>query len=254
MERKLYDELNNSLDKTQQLMAAARLKRRSTCWRWKKWRGEKSVGFISRAQDADPIFTRGARRRGDGSADLFEGVPGRRRPGLRYDAFERYTKLAGQSAGSSASRAKVDRRISRSIEAPRSQRRISCAPFARLYDGMPWSDVTAALHDAKIEKPQVPAYADFVDRTVTGQEDLLIAFQELFTAPTARHVFSFALAAFIEHYRVPGRLRVRPVLFRFERTRLDRRIGRARDGLDEQVFVRGFLHKLTPTVRGMAQG
>jgi hypothetical protein len=33
---------------------------------------------------------------------------------------------------------------------------------------------------------------------VTGQEDLLIAFQELFKAPTARHVFSFALAAFID--------------------------------------------------------
>ena len=41
-------------------------------------------------------------------------------------------------------------------------------------------------------------YANFIDHSVTGQEDLLLSFQELFTAPTARHVFSFALAAFID--------------------------------------------------------
>src|SRR5205085_9411453 len=70
--------------------------------------------------------------------------------------------------------------------------------FRQVYHAIPWTDVTEALHTAKIERPPVPNYSGFVDRTVNGQEDLILAFQELFTAPTARHVFSFALAAFID--------------------------------------------------------
>ena len=69
--------------------------------------------------------------------------------------------------------------------------------FRQVYDTIPWNDLTQALPNEKIDRPPVPNYADFVDRTVTGQEDLMLAFQELFIAPTSRHVFSFALAAFI---------------------------------------------------------
>ena len=75
---------------------------------------------------------------------------------------------------------------------------MSQTSFRQVYDAIPWNDVTEALHSAKIERPPVPNYADFVDRTVTSQEDLLVAFRELIAAPTARHVFSFALAAFID--------------------------------------------------------
>jgi hypothetical protein len=53
---------------------------------------------------------------------------------------------------------------------------------------------TSKLLTASIDEQ----HSDFVDRTVSGQEDLLVAFQELFTAPTARHVFALMLAAFID--------------------------------------------------------
>ena len=55
-----------------------------------------------------------------------------------------------------------------------------------------------ALHQGKVEKPEVPSYADSVDKTVSGQEDLVLAFTELVRTPTPRHVFSFVLAAFID--------------------------------------------------------
>src|SRR4030042_4236941 len=70
-------------------------------------------------------------------------------------------------------------------------------PFRQVFDAIPWSDVRDTLH-ARVEPPPVPAYSDFVDRAATGQEDLVIAFTELFSAPTSRHVLAFALAAFID--------------------------------------------------------
>lgn len=124
--------------------------------------------------------------------------------------------------------------------------------FVQLYDGLPWSDVIEALHAAKIERPRVPAYSDFVDHSVTGQEDLLIAFQQLFTAPTARHVLSFALAAFIDIIVFLLAFASGPYFFGSSEHRWVA-ASAALDGLDEQVFVRGFLRKLTPTLRGMAQ-
>ncbi len=47
-------------------------------------------------------------------------------------------------------------------------------------------------------RPEVPALSDHLDKTSTGQEELLLAFTELLGAPTARHIFSFTLATFID--------------------------------------------------------
>src|SRR5580700_1916385 len=61
VERKLYDELNNSLGKTQQLVAAASAEAQKHVLALDEMgAAEKSVGFISRAQDADP-YLRGVR-------------------------------------------------------------------------------------------------------------------------------------------------------------------------------------------------
>src|SRR5207302_9011091 len=117
--------------------------------------------------------------------------------GLRYTAFDRYSKLAGQSL-ERLQTAQMQITQFRGQLKPLDSTESQLRGFRQLYDGVPWSDVTEALHTTKIDRPEVPAYADFVDRSVAGQEDLLIAFRELFTAPTARHVFSFALAAFID--------------------------------------------------------
>src|ERR1700728_2575635 len=99
VERKLYDELNDSLGKTQELMAAASAEAQKHVLALEEMgAAEKSVGFISRAQDADP-YLRGVRDAVAKEAQTYsnaykEGAGA----GLRYDAFDRYTKLARQSA------------------------------------------------------------------------------------------------------------------------------------------------------------
>jgi len=252
VERKLYDELNDSLGKTQQLVAAASAEAQKHVLALEEMgAAEKSVGFISRAEDADP-YLRAVRDAVAKEAQTYsKAYPEGSGAGLRYDAFERYTKLARQSADrlQTAQKAITEFRDRlKPLDPTESQLR----GFRQLYDGLPWTDVTEALHQAKFERPPVPAYADFVDRSVTGQEDLLIAFQELFTAPTARHVFSFALAAFIDLIVFLVAFASGPYFFGSSEQGWIAGSA-ALDGLDEQIFVRGFLNKLTPTVRGMAR-
>jgi len=252
VERKLYDELNGSLGKTQELVAAASAEAQKHVLALEEMgAAEKSVGFISRAQDADP-YLRAVRdavaKEAQTYSNAYRGGSG---AGLRYDAFERYTKLAQQSAErlNTAQKAIAEFRDRlKPLDATESQLR----GFRQLYDGMPWSDVTESLHGAKIERPQVPVYADFIDHSVSGQEDLLVAFEELFTAPTARHVFAFALAAFIDIIVFLVAFASGPYFFGSSEQGWVA-ASAAMDGLDEQIFVRGFLSKLTPTVRGMAR-
>ena len=213
---------------------------------------EKSVGFISRAEDADP-YLRSVRDAVAREAQTYSNAyPEGSGTGLRYNAFERYTKLARQSADrlKAAQGAIIEFRDRlKPLDPTEGQLR----GFRQLYDGMPWSDVTEALHAAKIERPAVPAYADFIDHSVTGQEDLLVSFQELFTAPTARHVFSFALAAFIDLIVFLVAFASGPYFFGSSEQGWIA-ASAALDGLDEQVFVRGFLSKLTPTMARHGSG
>lgn len=252
VERKLYDELTNSLGKTQQLVAAASAEAQKHVLALSEMQAaEKSVGFISRAQDADPYLNAvrdAVAKEAQTYASAYKEGSG---AGLRYTAFERYAMLARQSADrlQSAQQAIADfREQLKPLDTTENQLR----RFRQLYDGLPWSDVTGALHQAKIERPLVPAYSDFVDHSVTGQEDMLIAFQELFTAPTARHVFSFALAAFIDIIVFLLAFASGPYFFGASEQRWVA-ASAALDGVDEQIFVRGFLTKLTPTLRGMAR-
>jgi hypothetical protein len=252
IERKLYDELNNSLSKTEQLVAAASAEAQKHLLALEEMgAAEKAVGFISRAEDADP-YLRSVREAVAREAQTYSTVyPEGSGTGLRYTAFERYAKLARQSADrlQAAQRAIVEfRERLKPLDPTDSQLR----GFRQLYDGMPWSDVADALHGGKIERPLVPAYADFVDHSVSGQEDLLIAFQGLFTAPTARHAFSFALAAFIDIIVFLLALASGPYFFG-SREQNWIAASAALDGLDKQIFVCGFLSKLTPTLRGMAR-
>jgi hypothetical protein len=252
VERKLYDELNSSLDKTGQLVAAASAEAQKHVLALEEMgAAEKSVGFISRAEDVDP-YLRAVRDAVAKEAQTYsKAYPEGSGAGPRFDAFERYTKLARQSAErlQTAQKAITEFRDRlKPLDPTESQLR----GFRQLYDGMPWTDVTEALHQAKFERPPVPAYGDFVDRSVTGQEDLLIAFQELLTAPTARHVFSFSLAAFIDLIVFLVAFASGPYFFGSSEQGWVA-ASAALDGLDEQIFVRGFLNKLTPTVRGMAR-
>jgi hypothetical protein len=252
VERKLYDELNGSLGKTQQLVASATAEAQKHVLALDEMAAaEKSVGFISRAQDADPYLA-GVRDAVAREAQTYAAsYPEGAGTGLRYTAFDRYAKLARQSLDRlQAAQGQIAefRAQLKPLDLAENQLR----SFRQLYDSMPWRDVTEALHGAKVDLPQVPAYTDFVDHSVSGQEDLLIAFRELFTAPTALHVFSFALAAFIDILVFLLAFASGPHFFgsREERWLAS---SAALDGMDEQIFVSSFLRKMSPTVRGLAR-
>jgi hypothetical protein len=252
IERKLYDQLNSSLGKTQQLVSAATAEAQKHVLALSEMEtAEKSVGFISRAQDADPYLAAVREAVAKEAQTYSAAYPEGSGSGLRYTAFERYTQLARQSADrlQSAQRAITDfRERLKPLDPTENQLR----SFRQLYDGLPWNDVTDALHSGKVDRPEVPAYEDFVDRSISGQEDLLIAFKELFTAPTARHVFSFALAAFIDIIVFLLAFASGPYFFGSSEQNWVA-ASAALDGRDEQIFVRDLLSKVTPTLRGMAR-
>ena len=158
---------------------------------------ERSVGHISRAEDSDPylagIRAAVAREGQTYSQDYREGSG----EGVRYSAFDRYTQLARQSL-QRLETARTGLTAFRAQAKPLDPTDTQLKSFHQVYDAIPWTDAEQALHGAHFEKLAVPAYADFVDRTVSGQEDLLVAFQELVSAPTPRHILALALAAFID--------------------------------------------------------
>ncbi len=252
VERKLYDELSGSLGKTQQVVASATAEAQKHVLALDEMAAaEKSVGFISRAQDADPYLAQVrdavAREAQTYAASYPEGAG----TGLRYTAFDRYAKLARQSLDHLQA-AQLQIGEFRAQLKPLDPAENQLRSFRQLYDSMPWRDVTEALHGAKVDLPQVPAYTDFVDHSVSGQEDLLIAFRELFTAPTALHVFSFALAAFIDIIVFLLAFASGPHFFGSKEQRW-LAASAALDGVDEQIFVSTFLRKLAPTARGLAR-
>jgi hypothetical protein len=168
-----------------------------------------------------------------------------------YTAFDRYSDIALQSL-QRMQHAQADLAAFRGRLKPLDPTEQQLREFRQVYDTLPWSDVEQALDGAPVERPAAPAYANFVDRSVSGQEDLLIAFQELFTAPTARHAFAFALAAFIDVIVFLLAYSSGPHFFGSPGERWCA-AGAALDGLDDQIFIRDFLRKLAPTLRGMAR-
>lgn len=252
VERKLYDELTSSAGKTEQLVASASAEAEKHVLALEEMAAaEKSVGYISRAEDADP-YLRSVReavaREAQTYAESYKEGAG---SGLRYTAFDRYSKLARQSLerlkASEQSLADFHGQV-KPLDSTESQLR----RYRQTYDAISWNDVTEALHGSAIDHPPVPAYADFVDHSVSGQEDLLVAFEELFKAPTARHVFSLALAAFIDVVVFLLAFVSGPHFFGSREQRW-LAASAALDGKDPQLFVSAFLRKLTPTSRGMAR-
>jgi hypothetical protein len=123
--------------------------------------------------------------------------------------------------------------------------------FRQVFDAVPWSDVRDTLH-APVELPSVPAYSDFVDRAASGQEDLVIAFTELVSAPTSRHVLAFTLATFIDVIVFLLAYTSDPFFFGSPEERW-LRAGAALDAADEQVFARDLLRKVGPGAPGLTR-
>lgn len=252
VERKLYDQLNETADRSSQLLASAIAEgQKHVAALDEMTSAEKDNGYISRAEDSDPYLGRireaVAREARTYSATYKEGAG----EGLRYTAFDRYDKLARQSVQrmQDSQRALAD---FRSRLKPLDSTEQQLRDFRQVYDGIPWNDVEDSLHAAHLDRPAVPNYADYVDRTASEQEDLIVAFQELFAAPTVRHVFSLALAAFIDIVVFLLAYASGPYFFGSAEQRWFA-AGAALDSRDEQVFVRDFLRKVRGSPGGIAR-
>jgi hypothetical protein len=252
IERKLYDALNLSAGQTSKLLTSAIEEQQKHVLALQEMtEAEKTHGLISRAQDADSYLAdirAAVAREAQTYADNYKEGAG---AGVRYSAFDRYTKLAQQSlARLEHSQTELAGFVSNTKPLDSSEKQLQA--FRQVYDNVPWNDMEQVLHSGQIAKPPMPAYSDYIDRTVSGQEDLLVAFEELFTAPTARHVFALTLAAFIDVVVFLLAFATGPYFFGSMEHRWIS-AGAALEGLDHQIFTRDFLRKLTPGPRGMAR-
>lgn len=249
IERKLYDALGESAMKADQLLTASAAEQQKHVLALDEMTAaEKKAGYISRAQDADPYLARVreavAREAQTYSSAYREGSG----EGLRYTAFDRYSRLARQSLDQmrDSQRALAVWRAARKPTDP-SEKQIR--DLEGLIAAVPWTDVEQARHSGAIEKPSLPNFASYVDRTTSNQEDLLVAFDELASNASGRPAFSLALAAFIDvvifllawaagpHMSGPSEQRWWMA-------------GAAIDGADPQIFLRGFLRKMYPATSG----
>jgi hypothetical protein len=252
IERKLYDAVNASAAQVQSLLTSAISEQQKHVLALEEiTEAEKTHGHISRAQDMDPYLAQVRRAVADEArtyaADYKEGSG----EGVRYSAFDRYTKLGRQSLGEmQQSERELADYLAKNKPLDATENQLQA--YRQVYDRVPWSQIETVLHSGRILKPAVPIYGDFVDRTVSGQEDLLVAFQELFTAPTPRHAFALALAAFIDLVVFLLAFASGPYFFEAEEQRWISG-GAALEGIDLQIFTRDFLRKLAPGPRGMAR-
>ncbi len=251
IERRLYDELNGAAGRAQELLSAAVAEgQRHVLALEEMTTAEKAHGYVSRAEDADPylaaVRSAVAREAETYSAAYREGEG----QGLRYTAFDRYAKLARQSLAhlqeSQQALAGLRSRL-KPLDPTESQLRA----FRQVYDQIPWNEVRETLHSASLALPELPAYSDFVDRSASSQEDLLIAFGELVRAPTGRHLFALALAAFIDLIVFLLAYASGPLFFGAPEERWFA-AGATLDGVETQVFLRDLVHKLEAGRQGLA--
>jgi hypothetical protein len=252
IERMLYDALNDSASQTRKLLTSAIDEQQKHVLSLQEMtEAEKTHGLISRAQDADPYLANiraAVAREAQTYAENYKEGAG---AGVRYSAFDRYTKVAEQSL-QQMQHGQTELATFVSNTKPLDSTEKQLQAYRQVYDNVPWNDIDQALHAGQIAKPPIPSYSDFVDRTVSGQEDLLVAFQELFTTPTARHVFALMLAAFIDIVVFLLAFATGPYFLGSTEHRWIS-AGAALEGLDQQIFTRDFLRKLTPGPRGMAR-
>ena len=252
VERRLYDELNAASGKAEELLAAGIAEGQKHVLALDEMTAaEKSHGYISRAQDSDPYLARirqSVAHEAETYAAAYSEGSG---PGLRYTAFDRYAKMARQSLErlQQAQQALADmRRSLKPLDATENQLR----SFRQVYDAIPWDEVRDTLHSQQVVVPAVPAYSDFVDHTATKQEDLMVAFTGLFTAPTGQHIFALALAAFIDIIVFLLAFASGPFFFGAPEDRWFAAAATV-DAVNEQVFVRGLVRKLAFSPQGLAR-
>jgi hypothetical protein len=249
IERRLYDELGAAAGRAQELLTAAVAEGEKHVLALEEMTAaEKAHGYISRARDQDPYLARVREAVAREAESYAASYPEGQGPGLRYTAFDRHTALARQTVARLRESQKAVAALRAGLR-PLDPTEAQLRAFRQVFDEIPWGDVRETLH-AEVQVPGVPAYSAFVDRAATGQEDLIIAFTELLSAPTSRHVLAFALAAFID--LIVFLLAYASGPFFFGAPELAwLKAGAALDSADEQVFARDLLRKMGPGAQGL---
>lgn len=262
VQRGLYDELNGiAATMGQRLNESASRARHYLVALEEMTEAERRHGHISQAPDADPVLQtirESVAREAQALGAAYREGSGE---GARYTAFERHTKLMQQSLAElqGGERALAAWRAEARPDQPSEQQ---IRRFNAMYDALPWAamDQMAAgvgaggvgAGGAATARPTPPSLARFVDKAGSSQEDLMNAFQELFAAPTSRHLFSLALATFIDVIVFLLAFASGPYFYGATEERMCA-AGAALDANEEQVFVRELLRKMRPSGQGLAR-
>ena len=141
VERKLYDTLNETADRASQILASAIAEGQKHVAALQEMTGaEKANGYISRAQDSDLYLAHVRESVAREAKTYSSSYPEGSGEGLRYTAFDRYTKLAEQSVQrmTDSQKALTDLRARLKPLDPTSQQ---LKDFRQVYDAIPWGDV-----------------------------------------------------------------------------------------------------------------
>lgn len=252
VQRRLYDTISASAGQSEQQLAGAIAEARKHVVALEEMTAaEKMHGYIARAPDSDPYLAKireAVAREAQGVGGAYREGSGE---GVRYTAFDRYAKLARQSLEqlTAAQQSLAAFRAQMRADLPSEQQ---IRRYREVYDAIPWAEVEVQAHAGKVERPAVPALSDHLDKTASGQEELLLAFTELVGAPTGRHVFAFLLAAFIDVIVFLVAFASGPYFHGPAEQRWPAAAA-SLDGADAQVFTRDFLRKVEPGPGGLAR-
>ncbi len=250
VQRKLYDTLNSTTTQVESLLTAGidEARRHSLALR-ELTAAEKSFGHISRAQDSDPYLAQVREAVAREAATYSTGAKEGAGEGIRYTAFDRYSELAAQTLASlqTSHQALLAFKARHQPLDPSDQQ---LRDFRQVYDAIPWTPLEQTLHSGTLAKPAVPNYSDYLDRTSSGQEDLMLAFQDLATQPLGTPLVALTLAAFIDVIVFLLAFSSGPY-FHGSSERQWTRAAALLDTADPQVFARNFLRKLQSTPRGL---
>jgi hypothetical protein len=251
VQRSLYDRLGAEAGQAQKVLADAVAEAQKHLLALEEMTAaEKARGYISRGADADPYLARVREAVAREATSLSGAHPEGAGPGPRYTAFDRYLALARQSAARLQAAEQALSRFQAGMK-PLAPTDEQLRAFQAVVDAVPWGEVRDTLH-AEVRLPEAPAYADYVDRAASGQEDLVLAFTELFSAPKSRHIVAFTLAAFIDLVVFLLAWASGPLVFGPPEDRW-LRAAALLDSADEDVFTRDLLSKLEPTAQGLAR-
>jgi hypothetical protein len=250
IERGLYDRLSTAATQTgETLQTAVGEGKRHVLALQEMTDAEKAHGYISRAQDADPYLASIREAVAKEAQSYSSGYKEGSGLGLRYTAFDRYEKLTRESLAQIV-QAQGAMAAFRTTTKPTDPSDKQLKSFREAYDQIPWAEVEKTIHSGKLARPELPSYADNVDKTASQQEDLMVAFTELLTNPGGRHIFSLALAAFIDIVVFLLAYSSGPYFFGAPEQRWCE-AGAALDASQSPLFVRSFLNKLRPGRQGM---